>query len=70
MSVLERTSLLKNNPRLYMPFNLCVCTIAFMFALPATIAIFPQMSQVAISELEPSLHEKTNEKFVVYNKGL
>lgn len=53
-----------------MPFNLCVCTIAFMFALPATIAIFPQMSQVAISELEPSLHEKTNEKFVFYNKGL
>jgi len=70
MTVLERTSLLKNNPRLYMPFNLLICTVAFMFALPATIAIFPQMSQIDTSQLEPSIVEKTNHKFVYYNKGL
>lgn len=46
MSMFEKTSALKKNPRLHMPINLVVCTICFFYALPATIAIFPQMSTV------------------------
>lgn len=70
MSGLERTKMLKANPKLYMPINLFICTVSFLFALPATIAVFPQMSKVEVSELEPELREKANDKFVYYNKGL
>ena len=51
MAMLEKTALLKKNPRLHMPFNILVCSITFFYALPATIAIFPQMSEVKTSEL-------------------
>lgn len=42
--------MLKANPKLYMPINLFICTVSFLFALPATIAVFPQMSKVSILE--------------------
>lgn len=70
MTMLEKTALLKKNPRLHMPFNILVCSITFFFALPATIAIFPQMSEVRTQDLEKDIQEKTNEKVVFYNKGL
>lgn len=47
-----RTKLLKANPKLYMPFNLLICTVSFLFALPATIAVFPQMSKVSDLQLK------------------
>ena len=70
MAMLEKTALLKKNPRLHMPFNILVCSITFFYALPATIAIFPQMSEVKTSELEKEIQEKTKDDTVLYNKGL
>ena len=48
---LFRTALLRKNPRLNMPINTIVCSICFFYALPATIAIFPQMSEVDLKIL-------------------
>lgn len=62
--------MLKKNPRLNMPFNILICSITFFYALPATIAIFPQMSEVKTKELEPEIQEKANDSVVYYNKGL
>ena len=54
-----------------MPFNLLVCTISFFITLPATIAIFPQFSEIQTSELEPEIQEKAKGTTSVYfNKGL
>lgn len=62
--------MLKKNPRLHMPFNILVCSITFFYALPATIAIFPQMSEVKIKELEQEIQEKSKDSVIYYNKGL
>ncbi|CAF0844511.1 unnamed protein product [Brachionus calyciflorus] len=70
MTMLEKTALLKKNPRLHMPFNILICSITFFYALPATIAIFPQMSEVKTKDLEKEIQERTNEDVVRYNKGL
>lgn len=70
MTFLEKTALLRKNPKLNMPFNIIVCSISFFFALPATIAIFPQMSEVQVKELEPEIQQKAKESVVYYNKGL
>lgn len=70
MSALEKTTMLKKNPRLNVPANILVCSVCFFFALPATIAIFPQLSEVQVNELESSIREKVKDKYVYYNKGL
>ena len=44
--IINRTPLLKKYPRSNILFNLIVCSVTFFYALPATIAIFPQMSEV------------------------
>ena len=41
-----RTRLLKNNPRLNLPFQVLTVTTAFAFALPLAISLFPQEGQV------------------------
>jgi tricarboxylate carrier len=70
MTYLENKSFLKNSPKLYNPINLIVCGLVFLFALPATIAIFPQMSSIPASSLEDDISKKTNEKMLFFNKGL
>jgi len=70
MSAIEKTAFLKKNPRLGMPINIFLCSISFFITLPATLAIFPQLSEISIEKLEPELKEKCSEKSLFYNKGL
>ncbi|XP_065828245.1 sideroflexin-5-like [Oscarella lobularis] len=70
MTVLERTRLLKNNPRLNLPFQVLTVTTAFAFALPLAISLFPQEGQIKRLALEKELQEKSSEEFLYYNKGL
>ncbi|XP_078080747.1 sideroflexin-5-like isoform X1 [Mustelus asterias] len=70
MSVLEKTWILKAFPRLVLPFHSLVCLAAFGFALPVAISLFPQMSEIETSKLEPEIKTATSDKSVFYNKGL
>ncbi|XP_029450441.1 sideroflexin-5 [Rhinatrema bivittatum] len=70
MSVLEKTSVLRSHPRLVLPMHSLVCLAAFGLALPLAISLFPQMSEIETSQLEPEIAVATTSKTVVYNKGL
>uniref|UniRef100_A0A8C3EB65 Sideroflexin 5 n=1 Tax=Corvus moneduloides TaxID=1196302 RepID=A0A8C3EB65_CORMO len=70
MSVLEKTSLLRSRPRMILPVQSLVCLAAFGLALPLAISLFPQMSEIETSQLEPEIAMATTSKTVVYNKGL
>ncbi|XP_070541584.1 sideroflexin-5-like [Ptychodera flava] len=70
MAFLERTQFLKKRPKLHLPIQATVCTLAFAFALPMAISLFPQFSAVDVSILEPEIQAATSSKQVVYNKGL
>ncbi|XP_056408647.1 sideroflexin-5 [Hyla sarda] len=70
MSGLEKTSLLRTYPRLILPVHSLVCLTAFGLALPLAISLFPQMSEIETSKLEPEIAMNTASRTVVYNKGL
>ncbi|GFR82787.1 sideroflexin [Elysia marginata] len=70
MSFLEKRRFLIRNPRLHLPINSVVCTLAFGLALPVAIAFFPQISQIQREQLEPALQSSTTESTLYYNKGL
>ncbi|XP_031511125.1 sideroflexin-5 isoform X5 [Papio anubis] len=70
MSMLEKTSLLQARPRLLLPVQSLVCLAAFGLALPLAISLFPQMSEIETSQLEPEIAQATSSRTVVYNKGL
>lgn len=70
MTLLEKTSMLKKIPKLHIPFNILVCSVVFFYALPATIAIFPTLTEVNVKDLEPEIQEKSKEASVYFNKGL
>lgn len=70
MSYIEKSSLLKKNPRLGMPINIGLCSLSFFITLPATLAIFPQLSEVKIEDLEAELQKKCSDETLFYNKGL
>ncbi|NWR37750.1 SFXN5 protein, partial [Tachuris rubrigastra] len=70
MSVLEKTSLLRSRPRMILPVQSLVCLAAFGLALPLAISLFPQMSEIETSRLEPEIAMATTSKTVIYNKGL
>ncbi|XP_017692366.1 PREDICTED: sideroflexin-5 [Lepidothrix coronata] len=70
MSVLEKTSLLRSRPRMILPVQSLVCLAAFGLALPLAISLFPQMSEIETSRLEPEIAVATTSKTVIYNKGL
>lgn len=70
MTSLERITLLKRNPRLKTPFNLLICAASFALTLPASNAIFPQISKISTKELEIPIQQKTKDSTVFYNRGL
>ncbi|PKK80350.1 putative mitochondrial transport protein fsf1 [Rhizophagus irregularis] len=75
LSQLEKTNLLKKNPRLSIPFNFGIITITLMSALPLAIAAFPQKAVIDPMKLEQQfwdLKDKNGEiiRKVYYNKGL
>ncbi|RUS76439.1 hypothetical protein EGW08_015808 [Elysia chlorotica] len=70
MSLLEKRRFLIRNPRLHLPINSVVCTMAFWLALPVAIALFPQISEIKREHLEPAIQSATSESVLYYNKGL
>ncbi|CAL1530195.1 unnamed protein product [Lymnaea stagnalis] len=70
MSMLEKKKFLIRNPRLHLPINAVVCTLAFGFALPVAIALFPQYSEIETARLEPEIQKATKDAVLLYNKGL
>ncbi|KAG7461623.1 hypothetical protein MATL_G00193040 [Megalops atlanticus] len=70
MAFLEKLPLLQNHKKLVLPTHSMVCLVAFGLALPLAISLFPQMSQIEVSQLEPEIAKATNDNVVTYNKGL
>ncbi|KAE8285672.1 Sideroflexin-5 [Larimichthys crocea] len=70
MSYLERLRFLQRNRRLLLPIHSFVCLVTFGLSLPVAISLFPQMSQIEVSCLEPEIAMATDCKVVTYNKGL
>ncbi|XP_070818743.1 sideroflexin-5b [Chaetodon trifascialis] len=70
MSYLERLRFLQSNRRLLLPIHSFVCLVTFGLSLPVAISLFPQMSQIEVSRLEPEIAMATDCKVVTYNKGL
>uniref|UniRef100_A0A667XCS8 Sidoreflexin n=1 Tax=Myripristis murdjan TaxID=586833 RepID=A0A667XCS8_9TELE len=70
MSYLERLQFLQSNRRLLLPIHSAVCLATFSLSLPLAISLFPQMSQIEVSRLEPEIAMATDCKVVTYNKGL
>lgn len=70
MSYLERLRFLQSNRRLLLPIHSLVCLVTFGLSLPVAISLFPQMSQIEVSRLEPEIAMATDCKVVTYNKGL
>ncbi|KAI3367415.1 hypothetical protein L3Q82_026270 [Scortum barcoo] len=70
MAALEKLPLLQRWRRLVLPVHSLVCLTAFGLALPLAISLFPQMSQISVSQLEPEIAMATDCKTVTYNKGL
>jgi len=46
-----RTKFLKQRPRLNLPIQVLVCVLSFGGALPVSIALFPQISEVGVVTL-------------------
>ncbi|KAK7110024.1 sideroflexin-5-like [Littorina saxatilis] len=70
MNYLEKTRFLRTYPKMHLPLNAMVCTIAFGCALPVAIALFPQISSISRDALEPELQKEVEDDVVYYNKGL
>uniref|UniRef100_A0A7N6AM47 Sidoreflexin n=1 Tax=Anabas testudineus TaxID=64144 RepID=A0A7N6AM47_ANATE len=61
---------LQSHRRLLLPIHSLVCLVTFGLSLPVAISLFPQMSQIEVSCLEPEIAMATDCKAVTYNKGL
>ncbi|XP_031443435.1 sideroflexin-5-like [Clupea harengus] len=70
MAYLEKLPLLQAHRRLMLPIHSFVCLAVFGLSLPLAISLFPQMSQIEVSHLEPEIAMATDCKVVTYNKGL
>ncbi|KAL2077485.1 hypothetical protein ACEWY4_026989 [Coilia grayii] len=70
MAYLEKLPLLQARRRLLLPIHSFVCLAVFGLSLPLAISLFPQMSQIEVSHLEPEIAMVTDCKVLTYNKGL
>ncbi|XP_061895973.1 sideroflexin-5-like [Entelurus aequoreus] len=70
MSYLQGLHFLQRQRRLMLPVHSLVCLLTFGLSLPVAISLFPQMSQIEVSRLEPEIAMATDCKVVTYNKGL
>lgn len=71
--ILRRLSKMKLRKSLDLGIQVILCTVHLGFALPASIAIFRQFSEIEIPSLEEDLRknaEKYNSRIAIYNKGL
>ena len=64
------------NPTSAIPITTFLLLVSFGFALPATVAVFPQMSEIDVMELEQKFQQVQNPKTgkayekLYFNKGL
>lgn len=70
MAYLEKLPLLQARRGMMLPIHSFVCLAIFGLSLPLAISLFPQMSQIEVSHLEPEIAMATDCKVVTYNKGL
>ena len=56
-------------PKMKMGYETAVFIFSLMFALPASIALFPQNGKLAINEVESEL-AREGVREIFYNKGL
>eukprot|EP00053_Salpingoeca_punica_P019572 m.199579 g.199579 ORF g.199579 m.199579 type:complete len:337 (+) comp17684_c0_seq6:166-1176(+) len=75
MMALHRTGIFKSAPRLALPVEAVVCSLAFIFGLPLAISLFPQEGELPVGKLEPEFQNLTTKDGkpitrVFFNKGL
>ncbi|XP_051945056.1 sideroflexin-5-like [Xyrauchen texanus] len=70
MSFLEKLPLMQAHRRMMLPVHSLVCLAIFGLSLPLAISLFPQMSEIEASHLEPEIAMATDCKVLSYNKGL
>jgi hypothetical protein len=75
MNWMNRTAFVQRNPRLKVPLEAVVVTASLAAALPLSISLFPQVSHVKASDLEPQFHNLQNSsgqkvETLMFNKGL
>ena len=69
-------ALITKRPKLAVPVTTLMVLASFGIGLPATVAIFPQISEISATEVEDKFqhlrHPRTNQPYEVfyYNKGL
>ena len=57
-------------PRIRLPVYFLVTLSVFLPWLPVSLALYPQLAEIGVEELEPALVAKTTETKLFYNKGL
>lgn len=72
---LEKTPLFTRFPKLRLPVEASVCTLAFVFGLPFALSLFPQDARMAADDLEPEFRNRRDAAGrpvteFVFNKGL
>ncbi|KAG1157099.1 hypothetical protein G6F37_007010 [Rhizopus arrhizus] len=75
LSRIQRTEFIKARPKLVTPINFGLIALSLMTALPAAIAVFPQIGELNTSSMEKEfqdLKNKNNEPIrqLYFNKGL
>ncbi|XP_060784072.1 sideroflexin-5b [Neoarius graeffei] len=70
MAFVEKLPLMQAHRRFRLPVHSFVCLAVFGLSLPLAISLFPQMSQIEASHLEPEIAMATDCKVLTYNKGL
>ncbi|KAI9310533.1 Tricarboxylate/iron carrier [Dichotomocladium elegans] len=72
---IQETAFLQARPKLFLPINFGLIALTMMTALPAAIAVFPQISSLETSSMEPEFQNLTDRDGkpitrLYYNKGL
>uniref|UniRef100_A0A9J2P0H4 Sidoreflexin n=1 Tax=Ascaris lumbricoides TaxID=6252 RepID=A0A9J2P0H4_ASCLU len=75
MNSLVKTEWYKKRPWISAPFQASLAGVILVFSTPLCCALFPQLSSVAVKNLEPELQQKISKlpnppRILYYNKGL
>lgn len=75
MHKIDKTVWYKARPWVNAPIQTAICGVILLFSTPLCCAIFPQLSSIKVSDLEPEVREKIQSlpnapSVVYYNKGL
>jgi len=75
MDRIDKTAWYKARPWVNAPIQIATCGFILLFSTPLCCAIFPQLSSIAVDDLEPEVRDKIKAQpnapsVVYYNKGL